>query len=186
MRQGCGIAIITLGAHGCYGASADESRLRKLLGDAYPRHFSNAFASQRVLIPAYACEGSVNSVGAGDSFLAGIVAALCHYSARTCDNTSGRSDQGGSALDLAQLLRIGKFSCHATVLQWQLQNNYNLSERLQAITSIVCGTGAASSCFKVDSAKDGCPPLPQLLERMGQLDLLPVDSARLTTSNTTM
>ena len=116
MRQGCGIAIITLGAHGCYGASADESRLRKLLGDAYPHHVSNSFARQRVLIPAYACEGSVNSVGAGDSFLAGIVAALCHYSAHSCDRTSGQSDQGGSPLDLAQLLRIGKFSWHVAVL----------------------------------------------------------------------
>lgn len=64
-------------------------------------------------------------------------------------------------------------------------SQHNLSERLQAITSFVCGTGAASSCFKVDSAKDGCPPLPQLLERMSQLDQLPVDLARLTTSNTT-
>ena len=101
--QGCGIVVITLGAHGCYGASADESRLRNLLMNAYPSGSRPALGGQRVLIPAFACEGTVNSVGAGDSFLAGIVAALCHYSSPTCD-------ADGPPLDLAQLLRIGTAS----------------------------------------------------------------------------
>ena len=109
--QGCGIVIITLGAHGCYGASADEGRLQKLLKNAYPRQCASrtAFASQRVLIPAYACEGAVNSVGAGDSFLAGVIAALCYYSTHTCGRVGGSSDQcaEGGMLDLALLLRIG-------------------------------------------------------------------------------
>lgn len=102
--QGCGIVVITLGAHGCYGASADESRLRRRLKNAYPSGNRPALGGQRALVPAYACKGTVNSVGAGDSFLAGIVAALCYYSTPTCDVDS-------PPLDLAQLLRIGTSPC---------------------------------------------------------------------------
>jgi sugar/nucleoside kinase (ribokinase family) len=163
--QGCGIVIITLGAHGCYGASADESRLRKLLGNAYPVHPTQtrpAFAGHRVFIPAFACEGTVNSVGAGDSFLAGVVAALCHYSAPTLD----------TPLDLAHLLRIGTPAC---VSRRNTMHGFIESSKRH----LLIATGAASSCFKVDSAKSSCPPLPVLLKRMEELKSRPLDSARL-------
>lgn len=107
MQQGCGIVVITLGPHGCFGASADETRLQKLLGDAYPNCTQSVFAGQRVLVPAFACEGTVNSVGAGDSFLAGVVAALCYYSEV---RDSAPPDQCAPVLDLAQLLRIGAWT----------------------------------------------------------------------------
>jgi sugar/nucleoside kinase (ribokinase family) len=51
------------------------------------------------LVPAYQTIGSVNSVGAGDSFLAGVIAALCHFSETGADGTS-----------LAELLRCGAAS----------------------------------------------------------------------------
>ena len=77
-RRGAGIVLITLGANGAYAAStADEARLRRLLRHACPPELS-AIARQRGrLVPAFAPLGAVNSVGAGDSFLAGVVAALC-------------------------------------------------------------------------------------------------------------
>lgn len=56
--------MITLGAHGCYGASADESRLRRLLRDASPRGGLAGIADKRVLVPAFECKGEVNSVRA--------------------------------------------------------------------------------------------------------------------------
>lgn len=53
-----------------------------------------------------------------------------------------------------------------------------LSIHLMAL-ALIGATGAASSCFKIDSAKSSCPPLPVLLRRMRELKSLPLDSARL-------
>ena len=47
----------------------------------------------------YRTIGPVNSVGAGDSFLAGVIAGLCHFSETGADRTT-----------LAELLRCGAAS----------------------------------------------------------------------------
>lgn len=80
LARGAGIVLITLGSNGCYGAvTADEGHLRQLLRAGCPANLT-AVIGRRQLVPAFATQGEVNSVGAGDAFLAGFLAALCHFS----------------------------------------------------------------------------------------------------------
>ena len=75
LGRGAGVVLITLGPRGCYGAAADAATLRRTLGRACPRNV-DGLAGKAAFAAAYAVEGSVNSVGAGDAFLGGCVAAL--------------------------------------------------------------------------------------------------------------
>ena len=100
--KGIGIVLITLGENGAFGASCDEARLRTLLRQSCPTDLS-ALAGHRALVPAYAPLGAVNSVGAGDCFLAGVLAALCHFSSVLPDQIGDSS----STPSLETILRCG-------------------------------------------------------------------------------
>ena len=95
---GVGIVLITLGASGAFGACCtDEATLRAQLRQAAPPDLSG-IAGRRAHVPSFRARGQINSVGAGDCFLAGVVAALCHFS------------EGERASSLPELLRCGAAS----------------------------------------------------------------------------
>ena len=75
LDRGAGLVLVTLGPRGCFGAAGDEARLRHTLGRACPRRLEG-IAGRAAFRRAFAVEGTVDSVGAGDAFLAGAVAAL--------------------------------------------------------------------------------------------------------------
>jgi len=88
-RRGAGLVLITLGPRGAYGAAGDAATLRRALGRACPADVSK-LAGASCFRAAFAVDGRVNSVGAGDAFLAGCVAALL-----------------GGAADLPTILDLG-------------------------------------------------------------------------------
>jgi sugar/nucleoside kinase (ribokinase family)/predicted kinase len=107
LARGAAIVCITMGAQGVYGATADATKLRVALGRACPKDVS-ALASQRLRCDAFLPCGHVNSVGAGDAFLAGVVAALCFYSSPSSSPTpSSKEPAAAQPLSLKHVLRIG-------------------------------------------------------------------------------
>jgi len=75
LEQGLAIVAITLGAEGCFlKINSDHAVLHRNLG-----RFANPFldnAGEFVFQKAFEAEGSINATGAGDSFTAGMLAAL--------------------------------------------------------------------------------------------------------------
>ena len=161
LEQGVGLVLITLGANGAYGACCqDETRLRTLLRQSCPADMSKLLGCS-LLVPAFEALGEVNSVGAGDSFLAGVVAALCHFS------TYGRA-----LSDASQLCADGQTAGGPT----GVPASYSLAEILRC--------GCASAVYRVDGGRGDCPVLPALLGELrmgvhGMLEELPLANAAL-------
>ena len=72
LRRGCGVVLFTLGPLGAFAMTNDEPTLRRTLGrlnhGLQPSHVSRR--------AAFKAHGAIDTVGAGDAFLAGAVASL--------------------------------------------------------------------------------------------------------------
>ena len=72
LRRGCGVVLFTLGPLGAFAMTNDEPTLRRTLGriehGLQPSHVSRR--------AAFKAAGAIDTVGAGDAFLAGAVASL--------------------------------------------------------------------------------------------------------------
>jgi sugar/nucleoside kinase (ribokinase family) len=72
LRRGCGVVLFTLGPLGAFAMTNDEPTLRRTLGrlkhGLQPSHVSRR--------AAFKANGAIDTVGAGDAFLAGAVASL--------------------------------------------------------------------------------------------------------------
>jgi sugar/nucleoside kinase (ribokinase family)/predicted kinase len=72
LRRGCGVVLFTLGPLGAFAMTNDEPTLRRTLG-RIEHGLAPSHVSRRA---AFKADGAIDTVGAGDAFLAGAVASL--------------------------------------------------------------------------------------------------------------
>ena len=72
LGRGCGVVLLTLGPRGAFAATNDAETLKRTLG-RIPHGLAPAATSRRA---AFKAGGAIDTVGAGDAFLAGALASL--------------------------------------------------------------------------------------------------------------
>ncbi|MHB9024143.1 MAG: carbohydrate kinase family protein [Armatimonadota bacterium] len=72
---GVPIVVITLGANGAFLCTGDAETLRS--APLAPADLAG-WADQRLYIPSFQVDGPINTAGAGDAFIAGILTGMCY------------------------------------------------------------------------------------------------------------
>ena len=189
LARGAACVFITLGPNGAFGATASAEVLReRFQKQASPSASSSGssadscsfpygdlatIANQRVRCDAFEPLGAINSVGAGDTFFAGIMGALWYYfGAHPAMDGNQAAGSGGSASKEGPGAEGGD-----GVVRQALQQRGD--ERAAGVTlEHILKVGMASALWRVDTGRGDCPPLPELIDQLPSLTTLaPPNSA---------